>query len=211
MKHALLIVTIVSATLFPAVGSARDEAATPAALSAFVKAAKGAKKIRTFNGTLESPKTDIFPVKKGYCYLVVLRLGKGATIEQRKMIGMDWPTSSGVQQPSSFGPEIEGDAGAVFKPDCARVNASVGAWVGLQSFDGLKAIGKGAFTLEVFQRKGTKKELAAEAAADSTFREESASERQAQRAKTCGECLTPVSGRKVCLERRGVTMSDCGW
>lgn len=209
MKRALLLTAILTATLFPAIGLASDDA-SPAALTAFVKAAKGAKKIRTFAGTLESPKADIFPVKKGYCYLVVLKLGKGATLE-RKSIGMDWPNSSGEQQPSSFGAELEGDTGAVFKPDCATAKADVGAWVGLQTFDGLKAIGKGPFTLEVFERKGTKKELAAEAAADSAFHEESAKERQAQRSKTCGECSSPNSGRKVCLERRGVTMSDCGW
>ena len=173
-------------------------------------ATKASTKLRSFTGALESPKVDIFPVKAGFCYLVVLRLGVGATME-RKSVQMDWPNAAGEQQPVSFGAEREAGTSALFKPDCAVVSASVGVWAGLQSFDGIKALGKGAFTLDVFERKGTKTELAAEAAADTRFHEESNRERAQARAKTCGECATPVGQRKVCLERRGVTMKDCDW
>ena len=56
MKRALVFSAALATTaLFPAIGSAGSDAANPAAITAFVKAAKGAKKVKTFTGTLESP------------------------------------------------------------------------------------------------------------------------------------------------------------
>ena len=102
-------------------------------------------------------------------------------------------------------------SGAVFQPDCATSNASVGVWVGVQSFDGIQPHGNGPYTIEVFERVARKGELSAQTAARGKAHEESIKERDESRAKTCRACSSPVSGRKVCVERRGLTMSDCGW
>ena len=174
------------------------------------KAAPGSKKIKTFTGKLEDPKVGIFAIKKGRCYAVALRLGSGATIE-RAAVQMDWPNDRGQQQPVSFGSDMSDSAGAVFQPDCAHTSASVGVWVGLQSYDGIKPHGTGPYTIEVFERTAGKHELASQSAARAKAHKQSIKERDQHRAKECRECSSPESGRKVCVERRGLTMSDCGW
>ena len=180
-------------------------------LAAYIaKNAPGSKKVKTFTGQLEAPKVGIFPIKKGRCYALALRLGPDATLEQ-SAIGMDWPDDAGQQQPVGFGASTSDPSGAVFVPDCATINASVGVWVGVQSYDGIQPAGTGPYTIEVFERMASKREMSTQRAARAKAHADSIKERDESRAKTCRGCSSPESGRKVCVERRGLTMSDCGW
>jgi len=180
------------------------------ALGAYVAKTRATKKIKTFTGKLEDPKVGIFQIKKGRCYVLALRLGQGATLDQ-SAVEMDWPDDANQQQPVGFGASMTDPAGAVFQPDCATMNASVGVWVGVQNFEGIQPHGKGPYTIEVFERTASKRELSAEASARAKAHQDSIKERDESRAKTCRQCSTPISDRKVCVERRGLTMDDCGW
>jgi hypothetical protein len=180
------------------------------AANPFADLLKGGKKVKAFASQIESPDPMIFPVKAGHCYVIVMRLGEGASMPE-KTVSMDWPTHGGDQMPGAFGVTRETETAGAFKPDCATVKADVGLWTGLHTFPGMKPYGKGPVSFEVYERKGTAAELKAEAAADQSFHEQNTKQRDAARAKTCGECGTPVGGRRICLERRGLTMGDCGW
>ena len=211
MKRSIFAVALCVFTSVLSFGDAHAEDAKKDAVDTFfAKAGRGSKKIRSFTGKLESPEPAIFPVKKGYCYVLVLRLRAGATMNS-KSVGMDWPNDDGDQSPSSFGAEVESATGAAYKPDCAVVNASVGVWTGSMDWGAIKPAGSGGFTIDVYERKGTPKELAAEASSRKQSHADSLAERDALRAKTCSQCASPVSGRKVCVERNGLTMQDCGF
>jgi hypothetical protein len=188
---------------------ADEEHATPAELGAFVKS-RGAKLGGASKSTLESPDFVDVKIKKGWCYTVEVKLDPGARWKAGRRASMffpDWQAN-----PLSVGPTLIGETGAIYEPSCAEKSGMLS--FGLNTFGPEDKVGSGGYTLQVYERKPAAKELAAERAMMKKVHEDSIRERDAGRQKTCGACAGESSSsrdRKICLERRGLTMSDCGW
>ena len=205
----LIMTTLAAALLCSGVAFADDDHASKDQLNAFVKG-KGQKLGTPSKSTLESPDFVDVKVKKGYCYTVEVRLADGATWKSGRRPSMFFPDWQ--QNPLSAGPSLIGDSGAVFEPSCSDKNGKVS--FGLQTYGPDDHVGAGGYVLQVYERKPSQKELATEKASIKKAHEESIRERDAGRAKTCNQCAgeSPAkSDRKICLERRGLSMSDCGW
>jgi hypothetical protein len=186
---------------------ADDEHATPAALAALAKA-KGQPLGASKESGLESPDFVQVSVKKGYCYAVAVRLADGARWKPGRkpmLFSPAWPTNS-----TTIGPTLLGDTGAVYEPTCAQKSGK--ASLGLMTYGPDDHVGSGRFVLQVYERKPAAAELAAETRVLKKAHADAIRERDASRQKTCSQCAgesPSLSDRRICLERRGLTMSDC--
>ena len=187
---------------------ADDDPSSPAQLAAATKK-KGAKIGKPSKSTLESPDFVDVKVKKGYCYAVEVKLDAGAKFKEGRspmLFVPEWPVN-----PTSVGAEVKGDTGAVFDPGCAEKTGKVS--FGLNTFGPEDHVGTGGYVLTVYERKPSAKDHATQREIKQ-IHEQSIRERDAGRSKTCGQCASESpakSDRKICVERRGLTMSDCGW
>ena len=148
--------------------------------------------------------------KQGRKDLLVMKLDPGARWKAGRRASMFFPDWQ--ENPLSVGPTLIGETGAIYEPSCAEKSGKLS--FGLNTSGPEDKVGSGGYTLQVYERKPAAKELAAERAMMKKVHEDSIRERDAGRAKTCGACASESSSsrdRKICVERRGLSMSDCGW
>ncbi len=206
MRNLILMASLVLAA---ATARADDDHATAEQLGALVKGKRG-NKVASKHGTLESPDFVDVSIKKGACYVVEVKLDPGARWKEGRRPAMffpAWPTN-----PLTAGPSLRGDGGAVYEPSCAQKGGKLS--FGLMTYGPDDKVGTGGFQLTVYERKGSAGELAKEASTSRKAHAEAIRERDASRGKTCGQCASESSSssaRHICLERRGMTMKDCGW
>jgi hypothetical protein len=187
---------------------ADNDHSSPGELAAAAKS-KGAKIGKPSKSTLESPDFVDVKVKKGYCYAVEVKLDPGAKWKEGRRFSLlvpEWPVN-----PTSVGADISGATGAVFDPGCAEKTGK--ASFGLNTFGPDDHVGTGGYVLTVYERKPSAKDHATQREIKK-IHEESIRSRDDSRRKTCNQCASEspsASDRKICVERRGLTMSDCGW
>lgn len=204
MKKILIAVMLVSNVAWAGEGDA-----SAAQLAALVKT-KGTKVGAPLTSGLESPRSVDVKVKKGYCYTVEVTLAPGAKWKaggKPSLYLSAWPSN-----PTTVFPELLGPTGAVFEPNCSERNGTESFGLAMMGPDDVS--GSGKHVVQVYERKPSSKELAAETKVLEKARKDSVRERDAGRAKTCGQCASESPSprdRKICLERRGLTMTDCGW
>jgi hypothetical protein len=202
------IIACAALFVFSSQAMADDRQSSPAELAAAVRS-KGAKIGKPSKSTLDSPDFVDVHVKKGYCYAVEIRLSSGAKWQAGRSVNLfvpEWPVN-----PTTVGPDAAGTTGAVFDPGCAEKTGT--ASFGLNTNGPEDRVGTGGYVLTVYERKPSAKDHATQREIKK-IHEESIRERDANRGKTCSQCAGESSvahDRKICLERRGMTMGDCGW
>lgn len=158
------------------------------------------------NMALENVEPVRFTTKKLMCYSVVIRLQSGTTYSESATHGVrlnlaGWRNDIGHDQSG---------VGAVSYPLCAEKVMNVT----IQHVPQVAgAQGVGPITVELWAKPTTQKAINARKRAAAAAQATAAAESKAVAQQICRECAreTGTKKRKICLERRGFSFSDCGW
>jgi hypothetical protein len=191
------------------VAIADEDHATLAEIDGYVAKAPAYRKAGApITGRFDAPPQTAIQIKKGSCYAFVVHLGSDAKWKDGSpSLQLDhWP-DDGNNVPMSVGPKLAGAQGAVMVPSCPSEDDSV-------TFGLAKWNGQGSYSVQVFERRGSAKELTAQAQKTHAFRASEARDKTARHAKQCRQCAgesLSQHDREVCLTRNGLALSDCGW
>lgn len=162
---------------------------------------------KTNSASLESSKVFNINIQQGAYYAFRARLTPGSSWNTNPTLFIPLLPEPGREpMNTSIGPKAWGPSEAIFILGPVRQSAKIEVSLEYN-------MGRGNYNLEVYKRPGSDAERNKDNADLAKYRKEDAELRSRLRNQTCDLCASELTSRemKICLERRGVTMSDCGW
>ncbi len=168
-----------------------------------------------YSGKLEKTNFVDIKIQQGAYYAFRVRLAPGSSWRVQPNLGIPGLPEPGREPTlTTVGTQHWGPSEAIFELGPVKQSAqiSVAPVYSMMSEDGTN-LGNGSYIMEVYKRTGSNAERHKDEVALAQYREQDAKERSSLRKKTCSLCAEELTQRekKICLERRGNTMSDCGW
>ncbi|MGZ6142186.1 MAG: hypothetical protein ACXWLM_02555 [Myxococcales bacterium] len=163
--------------------------------AAIARETRGYSVARSVSVKLESFHGLEVPLKRGLCYAMVLKLGKGArfSAEARKNRSVDFGLET-VDESGSAGPGVVGPGG-VAQFHCRQRNEKGRFHLGVQGAE----LGQGPATLQILTRAIPEAQLRREAAEDRAERADSMRREARRQGESCRACIE----EKISCHRRG--------
>jgi len=186
---------------------------------------------RAINGRLEAFTAPTIQLKRGWCYVMVLRLGDGAAWSEHARQGVEftYKPKKGDGDEISGGPGIAG-RGGVGSAGCPQKSGTyvfdlIADWGAAESSDKLHDLGTGPYSLQLMAKPTSagalareKREIDAQVADMASFKRERTHDACVSCAQERDDCLDgkrqPFVGGcmesyKLCMQRTGITARDC--
>lgn len=168
-----------------------------------------------YSGKLDSTSFVDVKIQQGAYYAFRVRLAPGSRWRIEPALGIPaLPQPGREPMPTTIGSLEWGPSEAIFRlgPIAQTAQISVAPVYSMRTEDGSN-LGTGSYTMEVYKRAGSDAERKKDDTALAKYREQSAKERATRRQETCSLCASEFTqaDRKICLQRRGLEMGDCGW